>query len=116
MAETGQDFTLYTDNDKRPEVTVTDKEDNPVDLEGATIEWVANDTSDGSEIMRKTTDDGGITINDAKYGKFIIKITASDTEGISSDATLSHEARVTLAMGAKTHVVTGTIDLIASNI
>ena len=115
MAATGQDFTLYAGDDKRPEIHVTDLEGNPVNLEGASIEWKAVQQSDGTEVISKTTGGGCISVKDAKNAKFIIKINSIDTEG-EETKTLDHEAVVTSDSGMTTHVTTGTIDLIASNI
>lgn len=114
--ETSQDFSLYTGNDKRPEITVHNAEGDTVNLTDASIEWVAFDPSDGTEIMRKSTSDGSINISDPHNGKFLIKIDASDTDSISSDVTLEHEAQVTMPTGLNDHVTTGSIDVTVSSI
>lgn len=114
--KTSQDFSLYTGNDKRPEITVYDEEDNTVNLDGASIDWVAFDPSDGTEIMRKSTSEGSINISDPHNGKFLVKIDASDTDSISSDVTLEHEAQVTMPSGLKDHVTTGSIEVTVSSI
>lgn len=116
MIANNQDFSLYTGDDKRPEITVKDKENNPVDLEGASIQWGAYDPADDTELISKTTSGGGITINDATNGKFLIKIDASDTNSISSDISADHEAKVTLANGFSDHVTIGTVSITVSNI
>lgn len=118
MIASGQDFELYTGDDKRPEITVKDDEGNAVNLDGASIEWGAFDPADGSTVgsLSKTTSDGGININDAPNGKFIVKIDASDTDSVSSDIDAEHEAKVTLASGLSDHVTTGTVSIIVSNV
>lgn len=115
MAKTGQDFTLYTGDDKRPEFHIVDREGNKVNLTNMTVEWVATDPSDDSVVISKSTSDGSITINDAKNGKFIVKIDGSDSDSISSDKTLEHEARVINSDGITVHVTTGEVNVIVSH-
>ena len=115
MVATGQDFELWAGNDKRPEIIIKDTEGNTVDLTDADVEWVATKDSDGTEVMRKDTIDGGAVISDAKGGRCIIKIDASDTDGMD-DITLNHEARITVQDGSTVHVTVGTITLHSSDI
>jgi len=115
MVAKNQDFEMWANNDKRPEITIRDPEGNPVNLDGASVEWVAVKQSDGTEMLRKSTSGGGIAITDAKAGKCIIKIDASDTQG-NDTATYDHEAMVTLSDNNQVHVTVGVIDFHASNI
>jgi len=115
MVATGQNFTLYTGDDKRPEIHVTDTSGEVVDLEGATINWVATKQSDDTEVMSKSTSDGSINITDAEEGKFLIKVDASDTESMDA-MTLDHEAEVITSYGLTSHVTVGTIDLKKSKV
>lgn len=115
MAETGQDFTLYTGDDKRPEIHVVDQEGNKVDLTNMSVEWVATDPADDSVVISKTSGGDGISINDAENGKFIIRIDGDDTSTVADDITLEHEARVINDSGITVHVTTGQINVIASH-
>ena len=115
MAAKDQNFELWAGDDARPEIVIKDQEGNEVNLTDAGVEWVAVDQSDGTEMLRKDTDGGGIAITDPENGRCIIKIDGSDTDAME-DATLNHEARVTLQDGSKVHVTVGTITLHSSNI
>jgi hypothetical protein len=80
----------------------------PVDLTGATAQWVlAESWFDGAKIFLTKTPGSGLAINqELGVWKVVVSITPADTLAVSS-GTLYHDCKVTLNDGTVAHVASG---------
>jgi hypothetical protein len=93
----------------------TDPATPPVDLSGATGQWVlAESWFDGAKIYLTKTPGSGLYINqDSGVWKVIVQIAPADTISIPSGI-LYHDCKVTLSDGTVAHVASGEFILDAS--
>lgn len=109
-----QNFEWTSGDDGTITVTVTDKNNDPVDITGSTITWAMGLIRTGSVILTKTVGNG-VVISDGPSGVFVVTLNQADAENLIGD--FDHEAQVILASGQKKTVLRGTVtiprDLIA---
>lgn len=113
--KSAQNFTMWQSDSLLLNVAVTDASNNPVDITGATIEWVLQyNVASVSELVKKTTS-SGITITDATNGKFQIELDSTDTAGNQFGAgNFYHQCRVVDVSGHGETVFIGNITMTAS--
>jgi len=100
------DFEIYSGDSKNLLVTVTDENNNPVNITGAqSIVWAL--ISGDKVILRKTLSSGEITIINGSGGIFKISIQAADTINLAGQ--YRHECRLVTADGASGLIFTGTV-------
>ena len=84
------DINLYAGDSRNIVVNVVDENNAPINLYGATIEWVL---VSGSSVILTKAIGSGIMLSDPANGGFTIPIMASETDSLMGIYT--HEARVT---------------------
>ena len=100
------DFEIYSGDSKNLLVTVTDENNNPVNITGAqSIVWAL--ISGDKVILRKTLSEGEITIIDGLAGMFKITLQSADTVNLAGQ--YQHECRLVTADGASGIIFTGTL-------
>jgi len=100
------DFEIYSGDSKNLLVTVTDENNNPVNITGAqSIVWAL--ISSDKVILRKTLSAGEITIINGPGGIFRISIAVADTTKLAGK--YQHECRLVTADGASGIIFTGTL-------
>ena len=108
---TENEYTAFAGDTLRIEVTVLDEAGEPLELTGASLVYVLVDTS-GTEVLRKTSDDEEITIND---NMVIIAIEAGDTSALGGER-IYHELQLTDAGGNVSTLVAGWVTFEATEI
>lgn len=99
------DFEIYSGDSKNLSVTVTDENNNPVNITGAqSIVWAL--ISGDKVILRKTLSEGVMIIN-GPGGIFQISIAAADTAKLTGK--YRHECRLVTADGMSGIIFTGTL-------
>jgi len=99
------DFEIYSGDSKNLLVTVTDENNNPVNITGAqSIVWAL--ISGDKVILRKTLSEGVMIIN-GPGGIFQISIAAADTAKLTGK--YQHECRLVTADGMSGIIFTGTL-------
>lgn len=93
-------ITMCAGDTKYIKVTVTE-DNNPVNLEGALIEWVIKK---GQFRITKTQQDG-VTVSNPSGGVFVVKLSHSDTIGLSGNYV--YEGKIVDAEGNVSTVVKG---------
>jgi iron uptake system EfeUOB component EfeO/EfeM len=109
---TSQDFSMYAGDSRTLTVTVTDQNNNPVNLTNSTIKWVL---INGNAVIKAKDNQaiGGITITNATSGQFSITISAQDTAKLQA-GTYQHEARLIDSNGNSAIIFTGNVTIIPS--
>lgn len=107
MALTEQDCELYAGDDHILEYTITDENNAPLDITGATITWIAWDGA--TAVITKSTS-SGISITDAPGGVFRLTLAPTDTYALTPKA-YTHGASISIEAGAYMTVATGTMIL-----
>lgn len=88
--KTGQDFTIWSGDNKNVTFTVTDSNSASVDLTGACVAWVLSNTPATASIVRLHSDSGcGITVSGCT---FTVSLSPTHTSGLAG--TYYHEAQV----------------------
>lgn len=111
-----QNFTMYAGDTKIITVTVTDDDDEAVDLTGATIRWqasrlVVDEGFDADPLISKDNDTGGgIESASPSTGVFEVTLDPDDTEDLSG--LYYHEAEVIDADGNVATVMTGRMTVV----
>lgn len=108
-----QDFCLWLGETRKLIVTVTDCDENPINLAGANIIWAMQmQHKDGPIEVRKQTGDG-ITITDPTNGIFEVLLEPADTQDLPTGR-YYHEAEVMDASGNVAVIFTGSAVLLPS--
>lgn len=119
MTHAVQDFAIHAGDDLVITVTVTEDgtaNGTPVDLSGAeaitfaAAPWVELGETAARAVTK--TLGAGIAITDAAAGKFAITLAPADTAALGGRYT--HQARVTDALGKRSTVMTGILEVEAS--
>ena len=100
------DILFYSGDSRNLVITVTNADNEPVDLTGASIEWIL--INQNNAVLTKSVG-LGITINNPTGGQFTIALTIKDTRPLSG--TYQHMARVTTSNENSSIVLTGTINV-----
>lgn len=109
MTATDQHVSIVSGDTVHLTVTVTDAQDNTVDLAGASVRWALSSRRDSTPTLTKSTSNGGVTITDAAAGEFRVELDPSDTASLSGSWT--HEAEVTDASGNVSTVLSGSVSI-----
>ena len=114
---TPQNFELFSGADKYLNVTVRDKNNQVVDLTGATITWALSRTPKSTKLVEYTSPVDIIILDPATEGKFQVQIKNADTEALKGGTRAKpemyyHEARVQSAAGLRTPVMYGDVELL----
>jgi Ethanolamine utilization protein EutJ (predicted chaperonin) len=106
---TSQDFSMYAGDSRNLIVTVTDPNNNVINITGATIKWVL---VNGDQVVRYKDNQsaGGITITNATNGQFQVSITSNDTTSLPP-GTYQHEARMIDSSGNSSLLFTGNVTI-----
>ena len=98
------DLDFYAGDSRNLIINVTDENNTPINITGATIKWILS--SQDNNILTKSNGKG-ITISNAAQGQFTISLTDSDTKSLLGN--YEHAARVTTLSGESSIVLTGSI-------
>jgi len=110
MTTENQDFTMWSGDSKVLEVTLTDVDDDAVNLTGASISYILQKSSQGGEaIISKSVDDGISITSPATGGLFEITIDATDTDDLAGE--YYHECQVTDSSSNVSTVFVGTVTI-----
>lgn len=111
MTARNQNFEMHKGDTRTVTVTVTDDDDQAVNLTGATVKWAVANTPTSATLISKQTGGSGISITNATGGVFVITLVPADTSSLSA-RTYYHEAQVTDAAGVVSTVLIGKLKLI----
>lgn len=104
MAARGQDFEMFSGEQKELAIAITDDAGAAVDLTGVTVRWSLARTARSAPLIEKVTGDG-IVVTDAAGGACTVTLVPADTEALEGD--YYHEAEVTDGAGRPTTVLHG---------
>lgn len=113
MAETGQDADVYGGDDVRLDLTLLDRDGNALDLTGCSLLWGMAPVTENAASLRKSTDDGGVTITDAVAGYAAVTLDPADTANLDA-CEYRHEMKLTDADGNVETVMTGRLTIRSS--
>ena len=110
MARINQDFDLFAGEDRVISFKIEDQNGYEIDLDGATAIWVlARSSGNFIKINEKTTQNGGIFIED---NKFNVVLNNNDTRLLQGE--YNYELRMINSEGKQSVVATGTVEIYKS--
>jgi len=108
MTATNQDATIVSGDTIDLEFTVTDPDDNPVDLSTSSLEYALAER-DGATVVTKTTGGGGVTVGGTDDNVVTVRLAPSDTADIAG--VYEHELEETDGSGAVATLATGVVHI-----
>lgn len=115
MTALNQNFSMYAGDSKKVIITVTDDNNNALDLFGASVKWALKRSSrtDEREIYKEINK--GIKIDNPTNGELTIDLLPSDT-ALLTPGTYYHECEVTDANGNVSTITVGYITISKSGV
>ncbi|OPJ63674.1 hypothetical protein [Clostridium chromiireducens] len=104
------DISFYSGDSRNLVISVTDENNNAINLNSATIKWVLIDNKDSAILSKEVGN--GIKITNPTSGQFTISVLAQDTKNLEGN--YKHMARVTTSSGESSIVLTGSINIMKS--
>ena len=112
-ATVAADFTMYSGDSKNLQFTITDNDDTPVDLTGATSSWILAASADGSALVTKTSGAGEITYSGGSTNIATVAVDPADTASLAGR--YYHELQIT-DTGGDVSTNAGTAIILTDNI
>lgn len=100
------DISFYSGDSRNFIISVVDENNMPIDLTGASIEWVLIE-NDLIKLKKKIGD--GVTIVNAQEGRFKIEISSEDTGSLKGE--YKQLARVSINDGSSSIVLDGIVKI-----
>ena len=104
-----QNVSVYAGDSHNIRAGILDQDNGlkPLQLAGAELTWILYREPHSQEVLTKTTEAGGIIVEDASEGRIVVKLLATDTAPLKPGTAYRHVLKVRDSLNQVTTVLTG---------